>query len=69
MFRSKMSRLKNDSHAYDGLWFSKAVHPRTAEDLLKEISKSYLLHHLRQVEVVDIDGIGCLKLEVKGQGV
>ena len=88
MFRFKMTRLKNSSRDYDGLWFPKAVHPITVttEDLLKEIPKTcslkrsdllaalnelseFLLHHLRQGEVVDIDGIGRFKLEVKGQGV
>ena len=83
-----MTRLKNSSRDYDGLWFPKAVHPITVttEDLLKEIPKNcslkrsdllaalnelseFLLHHLRQGEIVDIDGIGRFKLEVKGQGV
>ena len=88
MFRSKMSRLKNISRDYNGLCFSKAVHPRTVttEDLLKEIPKNcslkrsdllaalnelseFLLHHLHEGEIVDIDSIGRFKLEVKGQGV
>ena len=88
MFRFKMTRLKNSSRDYDGLWFPKAVHPitETTEYLLKEIPKNcslkrsdllaalnelseFLLHHLRQGEIVDIDGIGRFKLEVKGQGV
>ena len=88
MFRFKMTRLRNSSRDYDGLWFPKAVHPITVttEDLLKEIPKNcslkrsdllaalnelseFLLHHLRQGEIVDIDGIGRFKLEVKGQGV
>lgn len=83
-----MTRLRNSSREYDGLWFPKAVHPRTVttEDLLKEIPRNcslkrsdllaalnelseFLLHHLRQGEVVDIDSIGRFKLEVKGQGV
>ena len=88
MFRFRMTRLKNSSRKYDGLWFPKAVHTVTVttEDLLKEIPRScslkksdllaaltelseFLLHHLRQGEVVDMDGIGRFKLEVKGQGV
>ena len=88
MFKFRMTRLKNSSRKYDGLWFPKAVHTVTVttEDLLKEIPRScslkksdllaaltelseFLLHHLRQGEVVDMDGIGRFKLEVKGQGV
>ena len=83
-----MTKLRNASREYDGLWFPKALHPVTVttEELLKEIPKScslkrsdllaaltelseFLLRHLRQGEVVDIDGIGRFKLEVKGQGV
>ena len=83
-----MTKLRNASREYDGLWFPKALHPITVttEELLKEIRKScslkrsdllaaltelseFLLRHLRQGEVVDIDGIGRFKLEVKGQGV
>ena len=83
-----MTKLRNASREYDGLWFPKALHPITVttEELLKEIPKScslkrsdllaaltelseFLLRHLRQGEVVDIDGIGRFKLEVKGQGV
>lgn len=83
-----MTRLKNPSREYDGLWFPKAVHTTTVttEDLLEEIPRScslkksdiiaaltelseYLISHLRQGEIVDIDGIGRFKLEVKGQGV
>ena len=83
-----MTRLKNASRDYDGLYFPKAVHPITVttKDLLKEIPKNcslkrsdllaaltelseFLLRHLRQGEIVDIDGIGRFKLEVKGQGV
>ena len=88
MFRFKMTRLRNSSRDYDGLYFPKAVHPRTVttEDILKEIPRNcslkrsdllaalnelseFLLHHLRQGEIIDIDGIGRFKLEVKGQGV
>ena len=88
MFRFRMTRLKNSSREYNGLWFPKAVHTVTVttEDLLKEIPKGcslkksdllavltelseFLLRHLRQGEVVDLDGIGRFKLEVKGQGV
>jgi len=83
-----MTKLRNASREYNGLWFPKALHPITVttEELLKEIPKScslkrsdllaaltelseFLLRHLRQGEVVDIDGIGRFKLEVKGQGV
>ncbi len=83
-----MTKLKNFSREYNGLWFPKAVHTVTVttEDLLKEIPKGcslkksdllaaltelseFLLRHLRQGEVVDMDGIGRFKLEVKGQGV
>ena len=83
-----MTKLRNASREYNGLWFPKAVHSVTVttEELLKEIPKScslkrsdllaaltelseFLLRHLRQGEVVDIDGIGRFKLEVKGQGV
>ena len=83
-----MTKLRNASREYNGLWFPKALHPVTVttEELLKEIPKScslkrsdllaaltelseFLLRHLRQGEVVDIDGIGRFKLEVKGQGV
>ena len=35
---------------------------------LTELSE-FLIRHLRQGEIVDIDGIGRFKLEVKGQGV
>lgn len=88
MFNYQMTKLRNASREYDGLWFPKALHPITVttEELLKEIPKScslkrsdllaaltelseFLLRHLRQGEVVDIDGIGRFKLEVKGQGV
>ncbi len=88
MFRFKMTRLRNSSRDYNGLWFPKAVHPRTVttEDLLKEIPRNcslkrsdliaalnelseFLLHHLHEGEIVDIDSIGRFKLEVKGQGV
>ena len=88
MFNYQMTKLRNASREYDGLWFPKALHPVTVttEELLKEIPKScslkrsdllaaltelseFLLRHLRQGEVVDIDGIGRFKLEVKGQGV
>jgi predicted histone-like DNA-binding protein len=88
MFKYQMTKLRNASREYDGLWFPKALHPVTVttEELLKEIPKScslkrsdllaaltelseFLLRHLRQGEVVDIDGIGRFKLEVKGQGV
>ena len=83
-----MTKLRNASREYNGLWFPKALHPITVttEQLLKEIPKScslkrsdllaaltelseFLLRHLRQGEVVDLDGIGRFKLEVKGQGV
>ena len=83
-----MTRLKNSSRDYDGLWFPKAVHSTTVttEDLLKEIPRNcslkrsdliaalnelseFLLHHLHEGEIVDIDNIGRFKLEVKGQGV
>ena len=83
-----MTRLKNSSREYNGLWFPKALHQITVttEDLLKEIPKGcslkksdllaaltelseFLLHHLREGEIVDIDNIGRFKLEVKGQGV
>ena len=83
-----MTKLRNASREYDGLWFPKALHPITVttEELLKEIPRScslkrsdlrpaltelseFLLRHLRQGEVVDLDGIGRFKLEVKGQGV
>jgi len=42
MFRSKMSRLRNASREYDGLYFPKVIPPRTVstEDLLKEISRN-----------------------------
>ena len=88
MFNYQMTKLRNASREYNGLWFPKALHPVTVttEELLKEIPKScslkrsdllaaltelseFLLRHLRQGEVVDIDGIGRFKLEVKGQGV
>ena len=88
MFRFRMTRLKNSSREYHGLYFPKALHQITVttEDLLKEIPKGcslkksdllaaltelseFLLHHLRQGEVVDLDGIGRFKLEVKGQAV
>jgi predicted histone-like DNA-binding protein len=88
MFKYQMTKLRNASREYDGLWFPKALHPITVttEELLKEIPKScslkksdllaaltelseFLLRHLRQGEVVDLDGIGRFKLEVKGQGV
>src|SRR5574344_612036 len=88
MFKYQMTKLRNASREYDGLWFPKALHPVTVttEDLLKEIPRNcslkrsdllaaltelseFLLRHLRQGEVVDIDGIGRFKLEVKGQGV
>ena len=83
-----MTKLRNSSRDYDGLWFPKALHPITVttKDLLKEIPRNcslkrsdllaaltelseFLLRHLRQGEIVDIDGIGRFKLEVKGQGV
>ena len=40
-------------------------------DLLASLTElsEFLLRHLRQGEVVDLDGIGRFKLEVKGQGV
>ena len=88
MFRFRMTKLRNSSRDYDGLWFPKALHPITVttKDLLKEIPRNcslkrsdllaaltelseFLLRHLRQGEIVDIDGIGRFKLEVKGQGV
>ena len=34
---------------------------------LTELSE-FLLHHLRQGEIIDLDNIGRFKLEVKGQG-
>jgi hypothetical protein len=42
MFKFRMTRLKNPSREYDGLWFPKALHTVTVttEDLLKEISRS-----------------------------
>jgi hypothetical protein len=41
MFRSKMTRFKNASRDYNGLWFPKVVHPKTVttEDIMSEIPK------------------------------
>jgi len=76
MFKFRMTRLKNPSREYDGLWFPKAVHTVTVttENLLEEIPRScslkksdllaaltelseFLLHHLRQGEVVPATSI------------
>jgi len=45
-----MSRLKNTSLDYDGLWFPKAVHPRTVtiEDLLSENPRAANVGSLRR---------------------
>jgi len=42
MFKFRMTRLKNPSREYDGLWFPKAMHTVTVttEDLLEDIPRS-----------------------------
>ena len=88
MFKYRLTKLKNSSRDYDGLWYPKAVHTRTmkTKKLLKDIPRQctlkrgdilavmtelseYLIYHLQQGEIVELDGIGRFKLEVKGRGV
>ena len=88
MFKFRMTKLKNSSRDFDGLWFPKAEHARTVrtDDLLEEIPKNcslkksdilavlaelseHLILNLKEGNIVELDGIGRFKIEVKGKGV